>query len=464
MKKIYSIFLLISIISITQPNLVSAQVNVQDSIALVAIYNSMGGAHWRSSINWLTTAPVQQWEGITVQNNRVVTVQLGSYNLNGILPAEIGYLTHVEKFDLRENHNISGTIPPEIGNMKNLKELFIYNSKLTGSIPHEIGKLKMLEALYFNGDLLTGSLPAEIGYLTNLETIDVHYNRLSDTLPRQLGNLKNISTLSLSSNNFTGSIPVQLKNLTNLVWLDLSRNQLTGKIPSGLGDLSILNYLDLSFNKLEGFIPTHIADLPSNLRIYLNNNNFTFAGMVRIDKRFYKPAYSPQATIPMHYNNNILSVSVGGILAFNTYNWYKNGTLYQTITGDSTLPVNESGSYYVVATSHQAPKLTLYSDTINYTMGNNLIATNLSNKNLSASLYPNPVKENATLTFYAQGKYTIKVVDFSGKLMQIRTGIAVNGEKNMLQLDASKFANGLYMVTISDEKNNNQILKINKSN
>ena len=42
----------------------NAQVNVQDSLALVDLYNSTDGSHWKQNKNWLTSNPVKTWYGI----------------------------------------------------------------------------------------------------------------------------------------------------------------------------------------------------------------------------------------------------------------------------------------------------------------------------------------------------------------------------------------------------------------
>ncbi|MBX2922196.1 MAG: hypothetical protein KF746_08395 [Chitinophagaceae bacterium] len=41
-----------------------AQVNVQDSLALVDLYNSTDGPDWVQNANWLA-GPVSTWHGVT---------------------------------------------------------------------------------------------------------------------------------------------------------------------------------------------------------------------------------------------------------------------------------------------------------------------------------------------------------------------------------------------------------------
>ena len=73
-------------------NTTHAQVNVQDSLALVDLYNSTDGPHWLHHGNWLTSNPVSKWDGITVTNTRVTFIYLSDYGLNGTIPSSIGIL------------------------------------------------------------------------------------------------------------------------------------------------------------------------------------------------------------------------------------------------------------------------------------------------------------------------------------------------------------------------------------
>jgi len=52
-------------------NTANAQVNKQDSLALVDLYNSTDGPNWYNQTNWLTSKPVSKWYGIKVANSRV---------------------------------------------------------------------------------------------------------------------------------------------------------------------------------------------------------------------------------------------------------------------------------------------------------------------------------------------------------------------------------------------------------
>src|SRR5262245_3054488 len=85
-------------------------INVQDSLALVDLYNATAGAtDWTIRTNWLTS-PVNTWYGITVTGTRVSSINLTGNNLFGALPSSIGNLNQVTQLSLSYN-NLSGPIP-----------------------------------------------------------------------------------------------------------------------------------------------------------------------------------------------------------------------------------------------------------------------------------------------------------------------------------------------------------------
>ena len=190
---------------------VQAQVNEQDSLALVALYNATDGPNWTNNSNWLT-APVSHWSGVTLAGDRVTVLSLN-------------------------------------------------DNQLTGSIPPELGDLANLTLLGLSFNQLTGSIPSELGDLANLIGLDLSLNQLIGAIPPELGTLTNLSFLFLTNNQLTGSIPPELGTLTNLTWLDVSSNQLTGSIPPELGSLANLTILLLADNSLSGTLPLSLIDL-----------------------------------------------------------------------------------------------------------------------------------------------------------------------------------------------------------
>ncbi len=411
MKKNFTAVLFIFLLLLLKTNIVRAQINQQDSLALVDLYNSTKGPKWQPN-NWLTAAPVSTWTGVTVAGNRVTEIDLTNSGLNGRIPESFGNLTALKTFSA--NYGVKGALPSSIGNVTALQSL----------------------AIYFCNDF-------------------------NGHLPWSIGNLKNLETLYLYSDNISGTIPGSMGNLSKLKWLILVRNLLKGNIPASLNKLINLESLDLSFNRLSGTIPplNHLTKL-SDLRLQFNA--FTFAGLENIVENFPFAGYWPQRNIALNNNTNTLSVYAGGANALqdNTYKWYKGSTLVATITGDSTFTLTQSGNYSVTVTNAVATALTLYSDTVYYNAGNNAIASKMNNHSFIA-VYPNPAKTNATVSFNAEGRYTLTITDMAGNILQTRTGVA-NKDETSIRLDVSNYASGMYLITIMDEKGRKQTLRLNK--
>ena len=105
-----------------------AQVAVQDSSALVALYTAASGVSWTDNTNWLTT-PVQRWNRVGRDNNRVTTLDLSRNELTGPLPPELDTLTNLTRLDLSIN-DLAGAIPPALGNLTKLTTFGFTNTAL----------------------------------------------------------------------------------------------------------------------------------------------------------------------------------------------------------------------------------------------------------------------------------------------------------------------------------------------
>ena len=82
-----------------------------DREALVALYNATDGENWNRSDNWLSDAPLGEWEGVTTDDDgRVISLSL-SFNA------------------------LSGEIPPELGNLAKLEKLYLGGNRLEGCVP-----------------------------------------------------------------------------------------------------------------------------------------------------------------------------------------------------------------------------------------------------------------------------------------------------------------------------------------
>ena len=95
-----------------------------DREALVALYNATDGENWNRSDNWLSDAPLGEWEGVTTDDDgRVTRLHLHANDLSGEIPAELGSLSNLESLRLNGNE-LSGCVP---SSLEDQLERFFYD-------------------------------------------------------------------------------------------------------------------------------------------------------------------------------------------------------------------------------------------------------------------------------------------------------------------------------------------------
>ncbi|WP_283391360.1 BACON domain-containing protein [Millionella massiliensis] len=253
----------------------------QDREALIALYKATNGDNWIHNDNWCTDKPLNEWYGVTTdQEGRVISLGLSNNNLSGDFPDNIGLLANLRELYL--DFNNFAEIPANIGKLQCLEILTMYSndspgSLLGGNIPSSLGNLSNLKRLSLGGDF--GPMPEELGNLTRLEMLDIQgpwYNRsVSESIPNWIQDLKNLKDLRLILMNLTGTIPDWIYDLTKLEELHLSDNQLTGSLSEKIGNLKELTYLTLNSNALTGSIPASITLLKKLQCCYIDRNNLT---------------------------------------------------------------------------------------------------------------------------------------------------------------------------------------------
>ncbi|MDE2872413.1 MAG: Ig-like domain-containing protein [Gemmatimonadota bacterium] len=282
------------------------------------LYDALGGPGWASSENWGTDAPLDEWYGVTTdEDGRITELDLSDNGLEGAIPADIGILETLEVLDLGGNGvtraapyaprkaddegicafpaypdpgpqlgaGLTGPIPPGLGTLNRLRVLDLGENSLTGSIPAGLGNLESLEILELGWNNLSGPIPPELGRLADLEVLSLCLNRrrdghtwvggLTGSIPAELGELGRLEVLNLYYNQLAGSMPPELAGLQSLQVMDLGVNLLAGPIPPELEDLQELRLLRLHGNRLTDSIPAELADLQNLQVLYLNANQLT---------------------------------------------------------------------------------------------------------------------------------------------------------------------------------------------
>ena len=283
--------------------------------------------NWNSKNNWMTSAPICSWFGVSCQESNDSDGSVDNFNvtnngIRGYVPEEFYRgLTDVTVFDV--SHNLlNGTIADTVGHWADLRLLYMNQNFFTGHLPGSIFSplhKSKLEIVDFGGNWLSGTIPNEIGDLGSLVRLALYENWLTGTskygtdtwrlrcasfnpnphcmltiinlhshnairsfiffdttVPPFLANCKKLDTLYLDSNDLDGTIPsMVVSRLTELQDLRLRSNHLHGPIPPDIRRLSKLKLLYLDDNELTSTIPAALGYLERLEELHLYKNKLT---------------------------------------------------------------------------------------------------------------------------------------------------------------------------------------------
>ena len=197
-----------------------SQISNQEKQALQDLYFSTNGDQWNNS--WDINQPVSEWNGVTIKNDKVISLSLLFNDLEGNLPSSIGQLKHLEILELSFN-KLEGQLPTELGNLSKLKVLAFNGNNLTGNIPSSIGNLSSLSQLHLSSNHLTGEIPESVAKLEYLEVLNVFDNDMSGKIPSELAQSRNLKQLVVAENNFEASNEFSTALLSNGASIDLEK-------------------------------------------------------------------------------------------------------------------------------------------------------------------------------------------------------------------------------------------------
>jgi len=250
--------------------------NETDRLSLPTFKAQITGDPLGKLSSWNESSQFCQWSGVTCgrRHQRVVELDLHSYQLVGSLSPHIGNLSFLRILNLA-NNSLSLYIPQELGPLFRLEELVLRNNTFDGGIPANISRCANLRILDFSRGNLTGKLPAELGLLSKLQVLTIELNNFVGEIPYSFGNLSAINAIYGSINNLEGSIPNVFGQLKRLKILSLGANILSGMIPRSIFNLSSLTLLSFPVNQLYGSLPHTLGLTLPNLQVFnIHTNQF----------------------------------------------------------------------------------------------------------------------------------------------------------------------------------------------
>ncbi len=453
-------------------SITTAQVNIQDSLALVALYDATNGDQWKNNSNWLFD-PVSTWYGITLQGDRVYVISLYDNGLEGYIPDEIGELTGLVEIDLSLG-NFTGGIPNVFWDMPNFYQLSLRNCGLTGEIPSSLGSCPQFARLTVTGNQLTGTVPASLAACTGLMHLLISSNNLSGPFPPVIESFEHLEQLEISRNDFSGPIPAWVASMEDLWWFFIDDNQFSGLTPF-LGDKPNLTHFNISNNPLTGnledilgsyptlqygnidntditgvlspshFNPDHIVSLeakgnqlhalgdfsawankPNFIRLNVSSNQLDFDDLLpNSGIPANKFSYSPQKMIG---TDTVVTLLPGEEYAIYSpmqdediqYQWYFNQMLIEGPENyDLILPPFSSelvGDFYFKATHAALPGLTLQSGITTLVDGTTAV---YEADKMGVSVFPNPTVDYLSIRTDASAPIQqIQLYNSSGQLLQ----------------------------------------------
>ncbi|CAJ1953032.1 unnamed protein product [Sphenostylis stenocarpa] len=210
------------------------------------------------------------------------SLRLDRNTLEGLLPNGFGNVMNSLEVLTLSSNNLQGDIPASLGYICTLHDLELSDNKFSGKIYSFIQNsswYNRLENLDLSHNWISGMVP-NLSSFTSLSSLDISHNQLSGEIPKTIGLLQELEFLNLEDNYLVGDInELHLINLSKLEMLGLTDNSLSLKFattwvppfqllrlglsackcgpsfPSWLQTQSHLEFLDISDAEIDDFVP-----------------------------------------------------------------------------------------------------------------------------------------------------------------------------------------------------------------
>jgi hypothetical protein len=435
-----------------------------DSLALVALYESTKGEEWTEK--WDLSTPINTWYGLTFDPSGCLTrIHLEDNQLDGELPVEIGNFLTLQYLNLSKN-KLVGIIPESFGNLVTLEDCLLAQNELEGNLPSSVAEMQSLGHLNVSHNRLSGELPTAVYDAANLQFLHLGHNAFRGTMNSDLGKLGKLIYLDLSDNQLEGSFPDVWPAMKRLQYVYVDNNQLSGELPAAIISADSLKALWLSGNAFTG-----IPDFTSQTRwqddaasgIRWENNRLTFTHLMPnkpVLDVLINRTYAPQAKV---YKDTLIQLVTGQELTLDIevdkgvpgveYLWFRNGVfLYSSSEPVLTITqaqLSDAGLYHCELRHSDLPQLTLVSHNIVLDVTTSTYATQ---SGIGLRLAPNPVYGGTSVRLIwegeaaAQNLWQVTFSDLRGNV--VRRDQIMPGAVSEITVPAIP---GLYYLTLRSE-------------
>lgn len=220
MKTLFTAIFTLFLLGI-ETNFAQEEVSRREVIALLELKRATNGHQWVKV--WDQDKPMSQWHGVTIEEGKVVGLDLSNNNLTGNIPMTIGNLKHLQFLDL-SNNSLEGKIPVELRKFDSLKIVNFAGNQLTGKIPNTLNRLQSLNHLDLSNNNIGGKIPKSLTELINLNSLVLANNQLRGIMPQGMENLRKLKKIYLANNNFESLDNLKPLARQQLVLVDVDVN------------------------------------------------------------------------------------------------------------------------------------------------------------------------------------------------------------------------------------------------
>lgn len=242
-----------------------------------------------------------EWPGVTCNsfNKFIEHLDFSGMGLKGNFVTEIGLLTRLKTFNLRDNevegeiddfmfeympqleifdvsfNEIGGTVPKMLLQLPQIKDIVLSHNLFLGDLPKDIEYSNSIKKFDIENNLLVNFIPDALITSSGLEVINLSRNNLKGNIPPAIGHLENVREIHLHQNNLSGSLPVEIFNLRKIERFEVQSNHFTGLIHEEISNLQSATFISLSHNSFKGEIPEEIEKMKNLEFLHLHDNLLT---------------------------------------------------------------------------------------------------------------------------------------------------------------------------------------------